>query len=174
MFTSLKNKIKEETGNDVFAPNSAYPSHHRNSLSLSNFNNNNNPIDANQNGGPLTHYTNGGALNNIQQRFSTLTSPIDQLNGVIIQKNDEILDLIEKLNESDTKFTKLSTEHDELLEVKSRLEKSNSILEDALKVSQEQKELIHTEQDKIQNLQAQEISKLKSLLHFREQVSQLQ
>lgn len=33
-----------------------------------------------------------------------------------------------------------------------------------------QKELIYDEQDKIQNIQLQEISKLKSLLHFREEV----
>lgn len=32
-----------------------------------------------------------------------------------------------------------------------------------------QKELIYDEQDKIQNLQAQEIAKLKNLLNFREQ-----
>lgn len=36
-----------------------------------------------------------------------------------------------------------------------------------------QKELIYDEQDKIQNIQLQEISKLKSLLHFREEVSEI-
>lgn len=36
-----------------------------------------------------------------------------------------------------------------------------------------QKELIYDEQDKIQNLQAQEIAKLKNLLNFREQVRSL-
>ena len=34
-----------------------------------------------------------------------------------------------------------------------------------------QKQLIYDEQEKIQNLQAQEIAKLKNLLNFREQVS---
>lgn len=172
MFTSLKNKIREETGNDVCAQHPAFSSHRRNSLSLNNFNNNNNNIiDTSLNGAytPSPHSSNG-TLNNNQQRFTTIISPIDQLNAIITQKNEEITTLIEKLNESDGKFTKLSTEYDDICAVKDRLEKSNSILEDALKVAQEQKELIHNEQDKIQNLQAQEISKLKSLLHFREQV----
>lgn len=166
MFTSLKNKIREETGNDVCASHPAFTSHRRNSLSVNSLNNNNNIIDTNQNG-----TVNGNMmLNNNQQRFNTIISPIDQLNAIISQKNDEINELIEKLNESDATLTKLTTEHDELTEIKERLEKSNSILEDAVRVAQEQKELINCEQDKIQNLQSQEISKLKSLLHFREQV----
>lgn len=170
MFTSLKNKIREETGNDVCASHPAFTSHRRNSLSVNslnnNNNNNNNIIDTNQNG-----TVNGNAMHNSnQQRFTTIISPIDQLNVIIAQKNDEINQLIEKLNESDATLTKLTTEHDELTAIKDQLEKSNSILEDAVKVAQEQKELIYCEQDKIQNLQAQEISKLKSLLHFREQV----
>ncbi|XP_031622115.1 golgin subfamily A member 1 [Contarinia nasturtii] len=170
MFTSLKNKIREETGNDVCAQHPAFSSNRRNSLSLNNFNNNNNIIDTSQNGAytPSLHSSNG-TLNNSQQRFTTINSPIDQLNAIIAQKNEEITTLIEKLNESDAKFTKLFTEYDAIAAIKDRLEKSNNILEDALKVAQEQKELIHSEQDKIQNLQAQEISKLKSLLHFREQ-----
>lgn len=158
MFTSLKNKIREETGNDVCSAHPAFSSHRRNSLSLNNFNNNS-IINTNQN------------VAITQQRLSTIISPIDQLNAVIAQKNDEIGQLVEKLHNADAKLTKLSTEHDELLALKDRLEKSNCLLDDALKVAQTQKELINTEQDKIQNLQAQEISKLKSLLHFREQVS---
>lgn len=158
MFTSLKNKIREETGNDVCAAHPAFSSHRRNSLSLNNFNSNS-TINSNQNG-VVT-----------QQRHTTIISPIDQLNAVIAQKNEEIGQLTEQLHNAEAKFTKLSTEHDELLALKDRLEKSNCLLDDALKVAQTQKELINSEQDKIQNLQAQEISKLKSLLHFREQVS---
>lgn len=170
MFTSLKNKIREETGNDVCASHPAFTSNRRNSLSVNSLNNNNNSIiDTSQNGAVNSNGT-VTPNNNQQQRFTTIISPIDQLNAVITQKNDEINQLNEKLNESETALTKLSTEHDELMAIKERLEKTNCILEDALKVAQEQKELIHSEQDKIQNLQAQEISKLKSLLHFREQV----
>lgn len=176
MFTSLKNKIREETGNDVCASHPAFTSHRRNSLSVNNLNNNNNIIiDTSQpgafNGTTTTLNNNNNNSNPQQPRFSANISPIDQLNGIIAQKNDEINQLIEKLTESDATLTKLSTECNDLAGAKDRLEKSNSILEDALKVAQEQKELIHSEQDKIQNLQAQEISKLKSLLHFREQVS---
>lgn len=160
MFTSLKNKIREETGNDVCAAHPAFLSHRRNSLILNNFNNNN-ITDPNQNG-----------TNNVtQQRISTIISPIDQLNAIISQKNEEINMLIESLNESEAKFTKIFAEHEELMNVKDQLEKSNNILEDTLKVAHKEKELINNEHDKIQNLQAQEISKLKNLLHFREQVN---
>lgn len=172
MFTSLKNKIREETGNDVCVTLPTISSHRRNSLILNSLNNlnNNNTVDPSQsvipsNGIPATNQQQ-------QQRFSTTISPIDQLNDVIAKKNAEISDLIEKLNESEAKFNKLSTDHDEVLQINVRLEKNNRSLSDALKVAQEQKELIHDEQDKIQNLQAQEISKLKNLLHFREQVSE--
>lgn len=173
MFASLKNKIKEETGNDVCATHSTFSSFRRSSSILSNLNNND-TNDTSSNGTFSSHPSNGIPVNNNQQRYSASVSPIDQLNGVINKKNDEIVQLIEKLNESDAKFQKLSTEFDELLAFKNGLEKSNSSLEASLRVAQEQKELIHSEQDKIQNLQAQEISKLKNLLHFREQVSQLE
>ncbi|XP_055316783.1 golgin subfamily A member 1 [Sitodiplosis mosellana] len=172
MFTSLKNRIREETGNDVCASHPAFTSHRRNSLSVNNLNNNNNNniiIDTSQLGAVNSNGTAATLNNNQQSRFTANISPIDQLNAVIAQKNDEINQLIEKLNESDATLTKLSTECNELAAIKDRLEKSNAILDDALKVAQEQKEMIHSEQDKIQNLQAQEISKLKSLLHFREQ-----
>lgn len=157
MFTSLKNKIREETGNDVCAAHPVFTSHRRNSLSLNNFNNNS-IIDTNQNGVS-------------QQRISAIISPIDQLNAIISQKNEEISVLIEKLNESEANFTTLSAENGELKTANDRLGKSNYVLEDAVRCAQKQKELINSEQDKIQNLQAQEISKLKSLLHFREQVN---
>lgn len=168
MFTSLKNKIREETGNDVCVTLPTLSSHRRNSLILNNFNNNNNNVDSSPNSSIASQTPSG--VNN-QPRFSSIISPIDQLNDVITKKNVEISDLIEKLNESDAKFNKLSTQNEELLEVNKRLDKNNKSLADALKIAQEQKEQIHDEQDKIQNLQAQEISKLKSLLHFREQVS---
>lgn len=173
MFTSLKNKIKEETGNDVCGTNPTVPSsaHRRNSLSLNNFNNNNNNIDTGHNGAfinPLNGINNH--LEHLPQRSSTIISPIDQLNAVIIRKNAELTALNDKLNAIETKFAQLTTEFNDLFTSKQQLEKTNAILEGALRVAQDQKELIHSEQDKIQNLQSQEISKLKSLLHFREQV----
>lgn len=171
MFASLKNKIKEETGNDVCAPNSTYSTIRRSSSILSNLNDNDNEMNSNVTL-PATH-SNGIPLNNNQHRFSAIVSPIDQLNGVINKKNDEIIQLIEKLNDSETKFTKLSNDYDELVEVKNGLEKRTNILEGSLKTTKEQRELIHGEQDKIQNLQAHEISKLKNLLHFREQVKSI-
>lgn len=170
MFTSLKNKIKEETGNDVCVTLPTFSSHRRNSLILSNLNNNNN-VDISQNGGISPQSPIGISNNN--QRNSTIISPIDQLNDVIAKKNAEIADLVEKLNDTEDKFNKLTAKHDESLEMNKRVEKTNSSLADALKVTQEQTVLMNDEQDKIQNLQAQEISKLKSLLHFREQVIQL-
>lgn len=159
MFASLKNKIKEETGNDVCAPHSTYSTFRRSSSILSNSNSNDN--DTNSNSTLSTHHSNG---------ISSVISPIDHLNGVINKKSDEIIQIIEKLNETDAKFTKLSADYDELLQVKNDLEKKNGILEDRLTITQEQNELTLSEQDKIQNIQAQEISKLKNLLHFREQV----
>lgn len=184
MFTSLKQKIKEETGNDVCAT-AAYPAHRRSSSILSNLSNNNNhggsATDLSLNGSVSSSLqSNGNYLinnnsitnnNHIPNRFTAITSQIDQLNGIICQKNDEIVELNDKLNAADTKFAKLSSDYDELVALKERCEQSNCQLEDAVKTAHEQKELIHNEQDKIQNLQSQEITKLKNLLHFREQVS---
>lgn len=193
MFATLKQKIKEETGNDVCATATAFPAHRRSSSILSNLSNTNSnninnhsgsTTDLSQNGSVTSSlHSNGTYLNNnnninsinnnnnnsIPNRFTTITTQLDHLNGIICQKNDEIVELIDKLQESEAKFTKLSTEYDALVAIKDRLEQSNRDVEDALKVAQEQKELIHSEQDKIQNLQAQDITKLKNLLHFREQ-----
>lgn len=50
------------------------------------------------------------------------------------------------------------------------LEQEKFDLEESLKICQLQKEMLSDETDKIQNLQHQEINKLKNLLLFREQV----
>lgn len=170
MFTSLKNKIREETGNDVCVTLPTLSTHRRNSLILNNLNNNNNNVEPSQNGSVTSPSLDGGSeTSSNSHRFSTKLPP--QFNDVLNQKNAEIADLTDKLNESDSTASKLLSDNEKLLETNARLEKSNKSLADALKVAQEQKELIHDEQDKIQNLQAQETSKLKSLLHFRESVS---
>lgn len=166
MFASLKNKIKEETGNDICSSKSAFsPMNRRNSLSLNNFKNN-----LNETSHQSAFVSNGIAGNHSNVQSPVMISPIDQLNTVITQKNNEIAQLNKQLDERQQKLTKLSTDYTELSSEKNQLEKSKSILDEALKVAQNQKELIHSEQDKIQNLQSQEITKLKSLLHFREQV----
>lgn len=51
------------------------------------------------------------------------------------------------------------------------LENERKSLQSSLKVGQVQKEMFYDETDKIQNVQQQEIMKLKSMLLFREQVS---
>ena len=51
------------------------------------------------------------------------------------------------------------------------LEKENQLLEESCKLGQLQKEMLQDEQDKIHNLQHQEINKLKSMLMFREEAS---
>lgn len=189
MFASLKQKIKEETGNDVCAA-AVFPVHRRSSSIMSNLSINNNnhsgsATDLSLNGSVSSSVqSNGNYLNSnnsinsnnnntnhIPNRFTSITAQIDQLNGTICQKNDEIVELIDKLTESEAKFAKLSIDYGELVAIKERFAQTNNQLEDAYKVAQEQKELIHNEQDKIQNLQSQEITKLKNLLHFREQAS---
>lgn len=148
MFTTLKNKIKEETGNDVCVQ-SRYLSQ-RHSLT-------NSSIGSNGGLSAASHFT--------------ISSTLDELNATIELKNLEIATLNQRLGEIDGKYQSLLSDYEHAMADKDRLEKSNEILDEALKVAQVQKELIYNEQDKIQNLQMQEISKLKSLLHFREQVS---
>ena len=54
-------------------------------------------------------------------------------------------------------------------EEKLRVEKTNEILLETVKVAQTQKDIYCEEQEKIQNMQQNEIDKLRSLLSFREQ-----
>lgn len=66
-------------------------------------------------------------------------------------------------------MTALKLSHSELAEEKTRLETSNVLLEESLRLAQEQKDMITDEHDKIQNLQHKENEKLKSLLLFKDQ-----
>lgn len=50
-----------------------------------------------------------------------------------------------------------------------RLEKANGLLEESVRVAQDQKGLMSEEHDKIQNMQQQEIVNLKNLLLFKDQ-----
>ncbi|KAJ6645576.1 Golgin subfamily A member 1 [Pseudolycoriella hygida] len=134
MFATLKNKIKEETGNEV----PTLPS-----------------VRSSQ------RYQRG-ALD------STSSISIESL-SMFEQKEAELCQLRTQFHDIDSKYNELTKRYSILQDDFERLEKANELLEETVKVSQVQKELIYEEQDKIQNLQAQEIAKLKSLLNFREQ-----
>uniref|UniRef100_A0A1B0D328 Golgin subfamily A member 1 n=1 Tax=Phlebotomus papatasi TaxID=29031 RepID=A0A1B0D328_PHLPP len=99
--------------------------------------------------------------------FNSMTS-IDDL-SVIEQKDAEIAALRLQCNDIEAKCDELSKKLETATEEKDRLEKANALLEESVRVSQVQKDLICEEQDKIQNLQLEEISKLKNLVMFRDQ-----
>ncbi|XP_059608548.1 golgin subfamily A member 1 [Phlebotomus argentipes] len=134
MFSSLKNKIKEETGSEV--PPLPRP--------------------------PGRRYQRGRL-----DSFNSMTS-IDDL-SLIEQKDAEIAALRLQCNDIEAKCDELTKKLDGATEEKDRLEKANALLEESVRVSQVQKDLICEEQDKIQNLQLEEISKLKNLVMFRDQ-----
>ncbi|XP_053657847.1 golgin subfamily A member 1 [Anopheles marshallii] len=131
MFTSLKNKIREETGNDV-AP-----------LSVS-----------------RTRRSRPESL--------TSASSIDEL-SVLEQKDAELSATRLELQELAGHLSGFREQARSLEEETARLKQTNSALEAKLQASQLQRDLQREEQDKIQNCQQQEISKLKSMLLFREQ-----
>uniref|UniRef100_A0A182MUY7 GRIP domain-containing protein n=1 Tax=Anopheles culicifacies TaxID=139723 RepID=A0A182MUY7_9DIPT len=131
MFTSLKNKIREETGNDV-AP-----------LSVS-----------------RTRRSRPESL--------TSASSIDEL-SILEQKDAELNATRLELQELAGHLSSFREQARSLEEETERLKQTNSALEAKLQASQLQRDLQREEQDKIQNCQQQEISKLKSMLLFREQ-----
>lgn len=169
MFATLKNKIKEETGND--ASNLIAALNRSNSMILNN--NSKNLENCKKANGNASATTAANQPNQFTSTSAMVGSPIDQLNAIISQKKAEIATLNDKLNEAQTVIDQLADDKAELTATVQRLENENHILEETVKVAQVQKELIHSEQDKIQNLQSQEITKLKSLLHFREQASDI-
>uniref|UniRef100_A0A182VYN3 GRIP domain-containing protein n=1 Tax=Anopheles minimus TaxID=112268 RepID=A0A182VYN3_9DIPT len=131
MFTSLKNKIREETGNDV-AP-----------LSVS-----------------RTRRSRPESL--------TSASSIDEL-SILEQKDAELSATRLELQELAGHLSSFREQARSLEEETAHLKQTNSALEAKLQASQLQRDLQREEQDKIQNCQQQEISKLKSMLLFREQ-----
>lgn len=66
-------------------------------------------------------------------------------------------------------ITNLQGRIQQLQEEKLRVEKTNEILLETVKVAQTQKDIYCEEQEKIQNMQQTEIEKLRNLLSFREQ-----
>uniref|UniRef100_A0A182N6Z8 GRIP domain-containing protein n=1 Tax=Anopheles dirus TaxID=7168 RepID=A0A182N6Z8_9DIPT len=131
MFATLKNKIREETGNDV-AP-----------LSVS-----------------RTRRSRPESL--------TSASSIDEL-SILEQKDAELNATRLELQELAGHLSSLREQVRVREEENTRLEQGNRALEEKLQAHQVQRELQREEQDKIQNCQQQEISKLKSMLLFREQ-----
>uniref|UniRef100_A0A182QPN8 GRIP domain-containing protein n=1 Tax=Anopheles farauti TaxID=69004 RepID=A0A182QPN8_9DIPT len=131
MFATLKNKIREETGNDVAQ------------LSVS-----------------RTRRSRPESL--------TSASSIDEL-SILEQKDAELNATRLELQELAGHLTTLREQLRVREEENNRLDQSNRALEEKLQTNQLQRELQREEQDKIQNCQQQEISKLKSMLLFREQ-----
>lgn len=144
MFASLKNKIKEETGSDV----SSLPPR---SSQVDNMSMASGQRFRRSRGESLTSMASMDELSLLEQKDAELSATRIQLQELAVQCNE--------LKEQ------MRSYEDE----KIRLEEANKLLEESMKVAQVQKDLLCEEQDKIQNLQQQEISKLKSMLLFREQ-----
>ncbi|GAB0087684.1 golgin subfamily A member 1 [Sergentomyia squamirostris] len=99
--------------------------------------------------------------------FNSMTS-IDDL-SLVEQKDAEIAALRLQCNDIEAKCDEVTKKLEQTIEEKERLEKANALLEESVRVGQVQKDLICEEQDKIQNIQLEEISKLKNLVMFRDQ-----
>ncbi|ETN57975.1 omega-crystallin [Anopheles darlingi] len=132
MFASLKNKIKEETGNDV---------------------------------APLAVTR---ARRSQAESLTSASSSIDELSA-LEQKDAELNATRLELQELASHLNGFREQIRLLEEAKSSQEQANKTLEEKLQSCQVQRDLQREEQDKIQNFQQQEISKLKSMLLFREQ-----
>ncbi|XP_039955522.1 golgin subfamily A member 1 isoform X1 [Bactrocera tryoni] len=146
MFASLKNKIKEETGSDV-APTATNTRH---------INHNNNRI--------RSRFSSTLSVNSTNEDTGGGGSVDSQSYGA-----EQLSTLRSQCNELTTKVTDLTTRLQTIQEEKTRIEKTNEILLETVKVAQTQKDIYCEEQEKIQNLQQSEIEKLKNLLSFREQ-----
>ncbi|XP_023296937.2 golgin subfamily A member 1 [Lucilia cuprina] len=151
MFASLKNKIKEETGSEVAGPGVVnMPQLQPHQLTAMNHTANNNNNNNNR----------------LKSRFSSTIS---------VNSNDEslqsesLITLRQQCQELSAKASELQNRISQLQEEKLRVEKTNEILLETVKVAQTQKDIYCEEQEKIQNMQQNEIDKLRSLLSFREQ-----
>ncbi|XP_073846388.1 golgin 97 [Musca autumnalis] len=85
----------------------------------------------------------------------------------ITSNNDETQN--EQISALRQEITNYQTRLQQLQEEKLRVEKTNEILLETVKVAQTQKDIYCEEQEKIQNMQQNEIEKLRNLLSFREQ-----
>ncbi|XP_018796941.1 PREDICTED: golgin subfamily A member 1 isoform X2 [Bactrocera latifrons] len=146
MFASLKNKIKEETGSDVAST----------ATNTRHINHNNNRI--------RSRFSSTLSVNSTNEDAGGGGSVDSQSYGA-----EQLSTLRSQCNELTTKVTDLTTRLQTIQEEKTRIEKTNEILLETVKVAQTQKDIYCEEQEKIQNLQQSEIEKLKNLLSFREQ-----
>ncbi|KAL7738291.1 hypothetical protein ACLKA6_006621 [Drosophila palustris] len=150
MFATLKNKIKEETGEDV-ATSTSQTTQQRHT------NNNNNNYRLRS------------------RRVSINSNFADDVGGGggsvvgIYNESEQLCQLRSQCNELSSRVSILSQSLQQLQEEKTRVDKTNEILLESVRVAQTQKDIYCEEQEKIQNLQQIEIDKLKNLLGFREQ-----
>lgn len=144
MFSSLKNKIQEEIGNDV-ANITVYNQNRRNSSRCNSI---------------LTKYTNN--FDAISKSSISSSEHVDIIENEFNQK---------KYIELSEKYDLLLNDYDKMMLDKANIEKTNGILDEALKIAQIQKEFISSEHEKIDNNHLEELTKLKNLLHFREQAT---
>ncbi|XP_034109310.1 golgin subfamily A member 1 isoform X2 [Drosophila albomicans] len=147
MFATLKNKIKEETGDDVSTSTSQPHQRHLNN----NTNNNNNNYRLRS------------------RRISINSNFADDVGGGIYNESEQLCQLRGQCNELTSRVSSLSQSLQQLQEEKTRVDKTNEILLESVRVAQTQKDIYCEEQEKIQNLQQVEIDKLKNLMGFREQ-----
>ncbi|XP_001360949.3 golgin subfamily A member 1 [Drosophila pseudoobscura] len=144
MFATLKNKIKEETGEDV-STSASQPQ-------------------------PQQRYANNNNYRLRSRRVSINSNSADDVGGgSIYNESEQLCQLRSQCNELTTKVSSLSQSLLQLQEEKMRVDKTNEILLESVRVAQTQKDMYCEEQEKIQNLQQVEIDKLKNLLSFREQ-----
>nr|NP_001246298.1 golgin 97, isoform C [Drosophila melanogaster]AFH08052.1 golgin 97, isoform C [Drosophila melanogaster] len=143
MFATLKNKIKEETGDDVVqSANQRYPGNNNNNYRLR------------------------------SRRVSINSNSADDVGGGgFYNESEQLCELRSQCNELTTKLSTVTQGLQQLQEEKTRVDKTNEILLESVRVAQTQKDIYCEEQEKIQNLQQIEIDKLKNLLSFREQES---
>ncbi|KAH8401392.1 hypothetical protein KR009_005106 [Drosophila setifemur] len=146
MFATLKNKIKEETGEDVAHTAVQQPQRY--------------PI-------------NNNSYRLRSRRVSINSNSADDVGGGggIYSESEQLCQLRSQCNELTTKVSTLTQGLQQLQEEKLRVDKTNEILLESVRVAQTQKDMYCEEQEKIQNLQQIEIDKLKNLLSFREQES---
>ncbi|XP_023168798.1 golgin subfamily A member 1 [Drosophila hydei] len=142
MFATLKNKIKEETGEDVSTSASQ---------TLQRHNNNN-----------INNYR-------IRSRRVSINSSVADDTGGVYSESEQLCQLRSQCNELSSRVASLNQSLQQLQEEKMRVDKTNEILLETVRVAQTQKDIYCEEQEKIQTLQQIEIDKLKSLLGFREQ-----
>uniref|UniRef100_A0A1B0FD33 GRIP domain-containing protein n=1 Tax=Glossina morsitans morsitans TaxID=37546 RepID=A0A1B0FD33_GLOMM len=149
MFASLKNKIKEETGSDVISTTSSGGA------------NNFTPTPPHPPHHRLVNHSNNNKFLQADNRRFPSTISVNSNDDQQV-KNDQLSLLRVQCQDLQNRLHSLQDE-------KSRIEKTNEILLESVKVAQTQKDLYCEEQEKIQNIQQNEIEKLRSLLAFREQ-----